>query len=82
MIERNAKLLLLCALLTSSIVAILAVLFYPVENPDCAARYALMAEAFARGDWYESFHPRFCVLFQVLTGSLTWPSQRSCQYLE
>ena len=85
MIERNAKLLLLCALLSSSIVATLAVLFYPVENPDCAARYALMAEAFARGDWYESFHPRFCVLFQVLTGSLTWlvgcSGQTACQII-
>ena len=85
MIERNTKLLLLCALLTSSIVATLAVLFYPVENPDCAARYALMAEAFARGDWYESFHPRFCVLFQVLTGSLTWlvgcSGQTACQII-
>lgn len=72
MIERNEKFLWLCALATSSVVATLAVLFYPVENPDCSARYALMADAFARGEWYESFHPRFCVLFQVLTGSLTW----------
>ena len=70
--EKNDKFLWLCAFVTSSIVATLAVLFYPIENPDCAARYALMAEAFARGEWYESFHPRFCILFQVLTGSLTW----------
>lgn len=68
----NRKKILLCAFLTTIVVATLSVLFYPVENPDSAARYALMAEAFARGDWYESFHPRFCVLFQVLTGSLTW----------
>ena len=50
MIEKNTKFLLLCAVATASIVATLSVLFYPVENPDCAARYALMADAFARGD--------------------------------
>ena len=61
-----------CAVATAVVVGTLSVLFYPVENPDCAARYAPMADAFARGDWYESFHPRFCVLFQVLTGSLAW----------
>jgi asparagine N-glycosylation enzyme membrane subunit Stt3 len=81
----NNKKILLCAFLTTIVVATLSVLFYPVENPDSAARYALMAEAFARGDWYESFHPRFCVLFQVLTGSLTWllgcSGQVSCQII-
>ena len=40
-----------CAATTTLVVATLSVLFYPVENPDCAARYAPMAEAFARGDW-------------------------------
>lgn len=62
----------LCAVLTAAVVGTLSVLFYPVENPDCAARFALMAEEFAQGNWYESFHPRFCVFFQVLTGSLVW----------
>ena len=85
MVEKDTKFLLLCAVATASIVATLSVLFYPVENPDCAARYALMADAFARGDWYESFHPRFCILFQVLTGSLTWllgcSGQVSCQII-
>lgn len=61
-----------CSAVAAFTVALLSILFYPVENPDCAARYAPMAEAFAHGDWHESFHPRFCVLFQVLTGSLVW----------
>lgn len=64
--------LFVCASVTAFVVAMLSVSFYPVENPDCAARYALMAEAFAHGDWYGAFHPRFCVLFQVLTGFLVW----------
>jgi hypothetical protein len=72
--DKNTFRLWMCAAGAAAIVAVLSVLFYPVENPDCAARYAPMAEAFARGDWYESFHPRFCVLFQVLTGSLVWLS--------
>ena len=62
----------MCAVTTAVVVGTLSVLFYPVENPDCVARYAVMAEEFARGNWYESFHPRFCVLFQILTGSLVW----------
>jgi hypothetical protein len=70
--NKNTFYLWLCAVVTALIVATLSVLFYPVENPDCSARYAPMAEAFARGDWYEAFHPRFCVLFQILTGSLVW----------
>lgn len=35
---------------------------------DSVARYAPMAEAFAHGDWSLAFHPRFGVLFQVLSG--------------
>lgn len=72
--RKNQIVLFACAVATTLVVATLSVLFYPVENPDCAARYAPMAEAFARGDWYESFHPRFCVFFQVLTGFLVWLS--------
>lgn len=70
--DKNTIRLWACAAGTALVVAMLSVSFYPVENPDCAARYAPMAEAFARGDWYEAFHPRFCVLFQILTGSLVW----------
>ena len=72
--RKNQIVLFACAVATTLVVATLSVLCYPVETPDCAARYAPMAEAFARGDWYESFHPRFCVLFQVLTGFLVWLS--------
>lgn len=31
-------------------------------------RYAPMADAFAAGDWFHAFHPRFGALFSVLTG--------------
>lgn len=72
MLMKNEDLIWICAAVTTLVVGTLSVLFYPVENPDCAARYAVMAEEFAKGNWYESFHPRFCVLFQILTGSLVW----------
>lgn len=42
--------------------------FYPVWMPDVVVRYGPMADAFAAGDWEMAFHPRFGVLFQVLTG--------------
>ena len=48
----------------------LACHFYPVMMSDSAARYAPMADAFAAGDWRMAFHPRFGVMFQVLSGSV------------
>ena len=42
--------------------------FYPVWSPDVVVRYGPMADAFAVGDFEMAFHPRFGVLFQVLTG--------------
>lgn len=48
--------------------SILSCWFYPVMSSDSVARYAPMAEAFARGEWALAFHPRFGVLFQVLSG--------------
>ena len=69
---KNTRLIWVCAVVTAFVVGSLSVLFYPVENPDSAARYAVMAEEFASGNWYEAFHPRFGVLFQLLTGSLVW----------
>jgi len=69
---KEIKWLVFLAVGVAATVGGLAAWAYPVENPDCAARYAPMAEAFARGDWYEAFHPRFCILFQILTGSLVW----------
>lgn len=41
---------------------------YPAWMPDVVVRYGPMADAFAAGDWEMAFHPRFGVLFQVLTG--------------
>ena len=55
---------------------------HPLAATDTFNRYAPMARAFAEGDWYGAFHPRFGVGFQVLTGSLTWltglDGYRSC----
>jgi len=46
---------------------------YPyVDEADAMSRYAPMADAFANGDWIQAFHPRFCFIFQVLTGSVCW----------
>ena len=52
--------------------SLLCIAFYPVTISDTMARYAPMADAFARGDWYYAFHPRFGVLFQVVAGSIAW----------
>lgn len=46
--------------------------FLPTNGYDPIARYAPMAEAFAAGNWADAFHPRYCVLFQTLTGVLVW----------
>lgn len=55
-------------------VSALACWLYPVTLYDPCARYAPMADAFARGDFHYAFHPRFGVLFHVLTGALAWIS--------
>lgn len=56
---------------------------YPVTVFDSMARYAPMADAFARGDWALAFHPRFGVLFSSLTGSVVWltglAGDKACQ---
>ena len=52
------------------VVAVLCVLCYPVTISDTIARYAPMADHFARGEWSLAFHPRFGVLFQVLAGGV------------
>lgn len=52
------------------VMAVLCILCYPVTISDTIARYAPMADHFARGEWSLAFHPRFGVLFQVLAGSL------------
>lgn len=50
------------------VVSLLCCLLYPVTISDTCARYAPMADYFARGEWEFAFHPRFGVVFQVLTG--------------
>lgn len=55
------------ALLVAVIVLPVAVL-HPLADYDTLVRYAPMAEAFSRGVWADAFHPRFGVLYPVLTG--------------
>lgn len=62
----------LSALLFWVVVSVLACGLYPVTLFDPCARYAPMADAFACGDWYYAFHPRFGVLFTSLAGALTF----------
>lgn len=49
-------------------VSALSILVYPVLMSDTMNRYAPMAQAFAAGDFFHAFHPRFGILFSVLTG--------------
>lgn len=73
--------------IVSTIVWLLATIvftsYYPVWMPDVVVRYAPMADAFAVGDFEMAFHPRFGVLFQVLTGIVRWSvafdGLQSCQ---
>jgi len=55
-----------------ALASVLACWLYPVTIFDPCARYAPMADAFARGDWYYAFHPRFGVVFSVLTGVVSF----------
>lgn len=57
------------ALLTAYFLIVGLFFFSPIGGWDVLVRYAPMAEAFAAGDWTDAYHPRFCVLFQVLTGT-------------
>lgn len=64
------------------VVSAIAVLVYPVLMSDTMNRYAPMADAFAAGDWFHAFHPRFGVIFSVLTGvvaSLGFRGDQACQ---
>lgn len=55
-----------------SVVAVAFAAILPLMSTDTACRYAPMAEAFAQGDWLESFHPRFGVGMQVISGCLVF----------
>lgn len=50
----------------------LCCLVNPALRSDTLTRYAPMADAFARGEWFYAFHPRFGVLFQVVSGTLAF----------
>ena len=70
MITAAARKIWLLAICHWVVVAVLCCLFYPVTMSDSIARYAPMADHFARGEWAFAFHPRFGVLFQVLAGTV------------
>lgn len=64
------------------VVSAIAVLVYPVLMSDTMNRYAPMADAFAAGDWFHAFHPRFGVIFSVMTGAfalLGFRGDQACQ---
>lgn len=54
------------------VLAALFALVYPTTSSDTLSRYAPMAEAFARGEWVQAYHPRFGVLFPTLSGVFAW----------
>ena len=54
------------------IVSALVCWLYPVMVYDPTARYAPMADAFAHGDWFFAYHPRFGVLFTTLAGCVAY----------
>lgn len=53
-------------------VAVTVAILCPIAALDTFSRYAVMAEAFAAGNWKEAFHPRFGVGFSFFSGSLCW----------
>lgn len=55
--------LLLCAFLSS---------LNDIPERDVAGRYAVMAEAFAAGDWDYAFHPRIPPLMPCCAGVVVW----------
>ena len=53
--------------------AVSAALFLAADPAsDTLTRYIPMAQAFAAGDTEDAFHPRFGILFPLLSGSLVW----------
>lgn len=66
----NKKRLWLVAAAYWLVMSALVCTIYPSTISDTMARYAPMADAFARGEWRYAFHPRFGVIFQIMAGSL------------
>ena len=65
------KILVLFILLLSAVAASVAAYFYDIPCRDVAARYAPMADAFARGDFAYAFHPRSQWLCTVIAGVIS-----------
>ena len=66
--RREIAQVLLAGLACWLVFGALAVWLYPCCISDTMSRYAPMADAFARGDFYYAYHPRFGVLFETLAG--------------
>ena len=62
----------LVALVYWLVMSTLCVWLYPCLISDTMSRYAPMADALSRGDFFYAFHPRFCVLFSSLSGAVRY----------
>jgi hypothetical protein len=51
-----------------ALIAVTLGVCFPIPTHDTVMRYAPMAEKFVLGEWRETFHPRFGVLFPALAG--------------
>jgi len=51
---------------------VLSCWLYPVTMADSCARYAPMADAFARGDFRYAFHPGYGLTFEAVSGALSF----------
>lgn len=65
----------LCPLSLLSLLTVVAIAIgfaFPSPTVDTLCRYAPMADAVAKGNWAEAFHPRFGVGFPLLAGGFSW----------
>lgn len=67
MADIKLNVILIFALVLALLAVTLGVCF-PIPTHDTVMRYAPMAEKFVVGEWRETFHPRFGVLFPALVG--------------
>lgn len=81
--DKDMKIAWLIALLAAVVYGSVAYWGVVPRSTDMTLRYAPMADAFARGDWYHAFHPRMGTVFQILTGTLCWVTgmagNKACQ---
>ena len=68
----NRKYAVILALVLSQVLVLAGIFLNDIPTRDVAARYALMSEAFANGDWQYAFHPRLQLLQPVAGGIVAW----------